>query len=251
VAEAQVREARAVLQRAERDLERTELRAPFQGRVREKSVDVGQFVNRGAPIAKLYAVDIAEVRLPLPDRELFFLDLNLGSRHAPNSNGDPGANDDGSHGDPGVEVLLRADFAGQERTWRGRIVRTEGEIDPRSRMVHVVARVEEPYAADPPLAVGLFVSAEIFGRNVESAYVLPRIAVQQRPEGDLVFVIDADDRLRFRPVKVLRTQQGEVVIGEGLAPGDRVSVSPMGAAVDGMRVRVVEDPTPASAETTP
>jgi RND family efflux transporter MFP subunit len=255
VGEAQVREARASLERAERDLDRTELRAPFQGRVREKSVDVGQFVNRGAPIAKLYAVDIAEVRLPVPDRELSFLDLDLGLRRAPNGT-PPNAPADGGSAikggeisgkgaetsEKGAEVLLHADFAGKQRTWHGRIVRTEGEIDPRSRMVHVVARVEEPYAADPPLAVGLFVSAEIFGRTVESAYVLPRAALQQRPEGDLVFVIDAYDRLRFRPVTVLRVQQGDVVIGEGLAPGERVSISPLGAAVDGMRVRVIEEP---------
>jgi RND family efflux transporter MFP subunit len=257
VAEAQVREARASLQRAERDLERTELRAPFQGRVREKSVDVGQFVNRGAPIAKLYAVDIAEVRLPVPDRELSFLNLDLGSRPGSAETASSAPEDDGTQSEngaeveKGAEVLLRADFAGKQRTWHGHIVRTEGEIDPRSRMVHVVARVEEPYAADPPLAVGLFVSAEIFGRDVESAYVLPRAAVQQRPEGDLVFVIDAYDRLRFRPVEVLRVQQGEVVIGEGLAPGERVSISPLGAAVDGMRVRVIEESAKDASEAIP
>jgi len=251
VAEAEVREARAGLERAERDLARTELRAPFQGRVREKSVDVGQFVNRGAPIATLYAVDFAEVRLPVPDRELSFLDLDLGAGPGSSGDGSTGSEGDGGPEEAGAEVVLRAEFAGEERTWHGRIVRTEGELDPRSRMVQVVARVAEPYSADPPLAVGLFVSAEILGRALESVYVLPQTALHRRPEGDLVYVIDADDRLRFRPVTVLRANGGEVVIGEGLAPGERVAVSSLGAAVDGMRVRVAATGAPVAVGANP
>ena len=231
VAEAQLREARSTLERAERDVERTELTAPYEGRVREESVDVGQFVNRGTPIAKLYAVDYAEVRLPVPDRELSYLDIELGSRRA-------GA---GESNGKGPEVRLHANFAGGEQTWNGRIVRTEGEIDPRSRMVNVVARVEDPYGAEPPLAVGLFVSAEILGRSLEAAIVLPRTALREDAAGQRVLVIDADDRIRFRPVEVLRAERDQVVIGAGLEPGERVCVSPLGAVVDGMQVRVVED----------
>lgn len=229
VAEAQLRQAQAELEQAQRDLERTELRAPFEGRVREKSIDVGQFVNRGSPIAKLYAVDYAEVRLPVPDRELSYLDLDL--RPGP----------DGDGGGPGPEVRLHAQFAGRQQTWSGRVVRTEGEIDPRSRMVNVVARVEKPYGADPPLAVGLFVSAEIVGRSVEDAYLLPRAALREDEQGSRVLVVDDSDQLRFRPVEVLRAERDQVVIGTGLAPGERVVVSPLGVAVDGMQVRVVED----------
>jgi len=234
VARAAQREAEARLTRARRDLERTELRAPFQGRVRSKDVDVGQFVNRGEAIATLYAVDWAEVRLPLPDRELRWLDLPLGYTDQADHDGPP--------------VILRAEFAGEPQQWRGRIVRTEGEIDPRSRMVHVVARVEDPYGHDDPearrvpLAVGLFVEAEILGRTLAGAYRLPR-AVLQGPSGDageVVHVIDAGDRLEIRPVEVLRTEREHVVIGDGLAPGERVSVSPMTAVVEGMAVRVPE-----------
>jgi RND family efflux transporter MFP subunit len=231
VAEAELRQARAELEQAQRDLERTELRAPFEGRVREKSVDVGQFVNRGSPIAKLYAVDYAEVRLPVPDRELSYLDLDLRPRSG--SDGDGAAT--------GPEVRLHAEFAGRQQTWSGQVVRTEGEIDPRSRMVNVVARVEQPYGADPPLAVGLFVSAEIVGRRVEDAYVLPRSALREDEQGRRVLVVDDSDQLRFRRVEVLRAERDQVVIGAGLAPGERVVVSPLGVVVDGMQVRVVED----------
>ncbi len=235
VAAAQLREAQAALERAGRDLARTELTAPYAGRVRQESVDAGQFVSRGAPIAKLYAVDYAEVRLPIPDRELAYLDLPLTYRGA-------SAETDGEV-PAGPEVLLRAEFAGRAHTWRGRIVRTEGEIDPKSRMVNAVARVEDPYGADaasgrPPLAVGLFVQAEIVGHRVEGVFALPRTALR---EGGRVLVVDDEDRLRFRDIEVLRAERERVVIGAGLAPGERVCVSPLGAVVDGMRVRVVEE----------
>jgi RND family efflux transporter MFP subunit len=231
VAEAGEREARARLARAERDLDRTELRAPYDGRVRRESVDLGQFVTRGSEIAKLYAVDYAEVRLPVPDRQLAFLDLSL----APRLDEEPLI---------GPLVELRAEFAGVEHTWTGRIVRTEGEIDPKSRMVNVVARVEDPYGRDDsaettPLAVGLFVDAEIQGRRVEDAFVLPRAALRDE---DRVLIVDDEARLRFRPVQVLRARRGEVVIGDGLEPGERVCISPLQAVVDGMRVRIFEEP---------
>lgn len=234
VTEAAVREAKARRVQAQRDLARTELRAPFRGRVRTKDVDVGQFVNRGAAIATLYAVDFAEVRLPLPDRELRWLDLPLGYS-------EPLAD--------GPEITLRAEFAGEPREWRGRVVRTEGEIDARSRMVHVVARVEDPYGRDDPearrapLAVGLFVEAEIEGRTLSGAFELPRAALHadRAGEGDRVHVVDAEGRLRVRPVEVLHTERETVVIGAGLAPGDRVSISALGAVVDGMPVRVADE----------
>ncbi len=233
VAAADLRDARAALDQAERDLARSEIRAPFTGRVREKRVDVGQFVNRGQTVARLYATDYAEVRLPVPDDELAFLDLPMLYE------GDPQADREG----PSVQLSAR--FAGQHHAWMGRVVRTEGEIDPRSRMVNVVARVESPYArvnGRPPLAVGLFVEAEILGRVEHGVFVLPRAALR---EGNRVHVVDDQDRLRLREVDVLRRERERVVIRSGLEAGDRVSISPLAAVADGMRVR------PVSAGTSP
>jgi RND family efflux transporter MFP subunit len=229
VAEAGLREARARLTRAELDLERTEIQAPYDGRVRVENVDIGRFVTRGVTVGTVYAVDYAEVRLPVPDRELSYLDLPLGFQA-------------GEQGE-GPAVRLAAEFAGRAHTWEGRVVRTEGEIDPRSRTVNVVARVEDPYGrsareAGVPLAVGLFVEAEIRGRAVPDAVVLPRAALR---EGDRVLVLDEESRLRFRAVDVLRVQGDQVVIGDGLREGERVCVSPLAAPVDGMSVRVLDD----------
>jgi RND family efflux transporter MFP subunit len=254
-AKAALREAEARLDRAERDLERTGLRAPYAGRVRTERVDVGQFVSRGVAIATLYAVDYAEVRLPIPDRELAYVDLPLAYRPGAGSEAEAGT----AAAENGSPVRLRAEFAGREHVWTGRIVRTEGEIDPKSRMVHAVARVEDPYAREagrerPPLAVGLFVEAEILGRSVDAAVMLPRAALRRDEagpgepsrDGHFVLVVSDESRLEFRPVEVLRRERERVVIGAGLAAGERVCVSPLRAPVDGMAVRVAGEATPES-----
>ena len=226
VAQAELREANATLKRAQRDLARTQVLAPYDGRVRSEQVDVGQFVNRGESVAKVYAVDFAEVRLPIPDEELAYLDLPL--------------TQSGGELENPVTVTLRARFAGKQNEWQGEIVRTEGELDPRTRMVHVVARVAAPYAPHdgrPPLAVGLFVEAEILGSQVEDVVVLPRSALRGASR---VLVVDADDRLRFRDVEVLRVVRDQVFVRSGLARGERVCVSALEIALEGMRVRVNE-----------
>lgn len=126
-------DARAGLEQARRDLERSQIRAPFDGRVRDEHVDIGQFVTRGNVLGRLYATDYAEIRLPIPDHEIAFLDLPDPRIATPETLRE------------GPEVILRAVFAGRPFEWRGRIVRTEAEIDAKSRMMNVVARVDDPY----------------------------------------------------------------------------------------------------------
>ncbi|UCE85943.1 MAG: efflux RND transporter periplasmic adaptor subunit [Deltaproteobacteria bacterium] len=230
VASAAVREARAQLRQAERDLARTEIGAPYAGRVRDERVDVGQFVSRGMPVATVYAVDAAEIRLPISDDQLAFVDLPTVYRGEPRDQ-------------PGPAAVLRAEFAGREHVWTGQIVRTEGEIDPRSRVVHVIAQVEDPYGRSedgerPPLAVGLFVEAEIEGREVEDVVVLPRAALRN---GSHVLVVDPDDRLRIRAVDVLRVNREAAILRSGVRAGERICLSPLDAVVDGMKVRTVDE----------
>ncbi len=230
-AEAALREASVRVSRAEHDLARTEIVAPYAGRTREKGVDVGQYVRRGDEIAQIYAIAYAEVPLPLSDRELAFLDLAHPFRGA--VEGDL---------EDGPRVTLRAEFAGVPSEWTGRIVRTSAEIDARSRTVTVVARVDDPYGRSPggpamPLPVGLFVEARIEGREIPDTIVLPTTALH---EGDVVYVVDEEDRIRFQPVDVLRHLREEVVLGGGVVAHARVVTSPLRGAVDGMRVRPVE-----------
>lgn len=246
VSAAVLREARSRLGQARRDLDRTELRAPYSGRIRRERVDPGQFVSRGESLADLYAVDFAEVRLPIPDRELGFMDLPLGYRRVDLSEGVLVESED-VEASPALpappRVRLRADFAGEEQEWWGELVRTEGEIDPKTRMVTVVARVEDPYGRlgdrrGPPLAVGLFVDAMIEGTELADAIVLPRSALQQ---GNRVFVLDDQDRIRFQPIEIARSERDRVIVRSGIEPADRVSVTPMPWALEGMQVIPVKD----------
>jgi RND family efflux transporter MFP subunit len=220
--------AQATLEQAELNLQRTVVRAPFAGRVRQKQVGLGQFVSPGQPLGQIYAVDYAEVRLPVPDGQLAYLDLPFAFR------GDSKPSD-------GPDVELSASFGGSLHTWRGRIVRTAGEIDASSRMLPLVARVDDPYARGddpgrPPLAVGLFVQARIDGRDQPGVVVLPREALRG---GDRVLVLDGKN-LQYRPVEVLRRVGDEVYVGKGLRAGEKVCVSPLEVAVDGMEVRVAQ-----------
>jgi RND family efflux transporter MFP subunit len=224
VATANLREARVALEQAERDLARTEIAAPFTGRVREERVDVGQFLNRGQSFASIYATDFVEVRLPIADAQLAHLELPIWQ---------PGSIPE----EELPEVVLSTRFAGEERSWRGRVVRTEGEIDAKSRLVHVVARVSNDAGEGTlPLPVGLFVQARIEGRTVQDVIVIPRRALQNPGQ---VFVIDDEDHLRFRTVELLRIESDEALVRSGLTDGERVCISPIQAPVDGMRVRPV------------
>ncbi|MCP3984299.1 MAG: efflux RND transporter periplasmic adaptor subunit [bacterium] len=235
VSAAALDEAELALRQARRDLDRTEIRAPFDGRVRIEHVDVGQFLSRGQSVATLYATDYVEIRLPIPDSELAYLDLPLFA---------------GATLAEGPTVTLRAHFAGSSHTWRGRIVRTEGEIDPKSRMVHAVARVEDPYATSEggaplagvsdggaPLAVGLFVEAEIEGPIAENVLRVPRGALRDR---NYLLVVGADDRLQKLEVELLRLERDDALVRATLPPGGRVCVSQVAMFVPGMKV----DPQP-------
>ena len=230
-ADAELRAATVRVSRAEHDLERTELVAPYAGRTRTKGVDVGEFVRRADEVAQLYSIAFAEVPLPLSDRELAFLDLPH-----------PFRNSTGSDYADGPKVTLLADFAGVPSEWTGRIVRTSAEIDARSRTITVVARVDDPYGRSPsgpdiPLPVGLFVEARIEGREIPGAVVLPTAALH---DGDVVYVVDEESRIQFRRVVVLRNRREEAVLGGGVESAVRVVTSPLRGAVDGMRVRAVE-----------
>ena len=227
-ARASVAAAEAGVERATRDLQRAEIVAPYAGRVRTKNVDIGQYVRVGDAIATVYAVDVAEIRLPLPDDELAYLDLPLSYRGVERQ------------AQPGV--TLRATFAGETHTWNGRIVRTESEIDSVSRMVHAVAEVGDPYAPGPnpnrpPLAVGMYVEAEIGGRTARDVAVLPRQALRGR---DRMLVVTPGDRLSFRTVDVLRTSTESVIVSAGLQAGELVVISPLDTPTDGMRVQLAD-----------
>lgn len=230
IARASLREAQARVARAERDLERTRLVAPYDGRVRTERIDAGQFVNRGESIATLYSIDFAEVRLPVRDEDLAFLPLSL-------------ARTDSSETTM-PRVVLRAAFAGTKREWLASVVRTEGELDPETRMVNLIAQVARPYdqpGDTPPLTVGLFVEAEIIGHTFDDIIAVPRSALQA---GDRLYVVGTDGRLAFRDVDVLRVTGETAYLRGGVVAGETICLSILTSAIEGQRVRPVAASAP-------
>ena len=222
VAEASLQDATANFNQAEQDLARTQIRAPFAGLVRSENVDIGQFVSRGSPIATIYAGNQAEVRLPIADRQLAFLNIPVSIRGEIPQEFQP-------------EVTLTAQYAGQTLEWKGNIVRSEAEIDVSSRMVQLVARVESN--SNPvPLTIGLFVTAEIQGLAANNIVVLPREALRNNNQ---VLVVDEDNKLRFRKISMLRLYQDDLLIKGGLNVGERVCISPIQTVIEGMIVNPV------------
>jgi len=210
---------RANLRKALLNLERTRLKAPFEGRVSQENVDVGQYVSVGQPLASLFSTEAAEIIVPLEDAALFWF-------HVPGFT--PGTG-------PGAAVRVSARIAGRVLTWPGRVVRAEGRLDERTRMVNVVIRVDKPYAAMPPLAAGLFATVQIQGRTLQNAALIPRAALR---ENSRVWVVESDGRLKFRRVKVARVENQRALISSGLNNGELVVVSSLNVVSDGMQVRV-------------
>ena len=218
-AQAKLEAEQANLKKARLNLKRTELRAPFNGRVSQEAVGVGQYVNAGQGLATLYATDATEIVLPLEEADLAWF-------HVPGF----------TQGDrPGAGATVRARLAGQDLSWEGRVVRTEGKLDERTRMINVVVQVEKPYARKPPLAIGLFVTVEIRGAVLADTTQIPRQALRQ---DDVVWVVNGG-RLRFHRVEVARRDGDKVLIKSGLRDGDKVAVSTLKAPTDNMAVRAV------------
>ena len=217
--------AEADLEKASEDLERTVIRAPYDGMVREKRADVGQFVNPGTALAVTFATDYAEVRLPLPQKDLRYLDLPAPGAAAP------------------LPVSLTADIAGASHAWEGRVVRSEGVFDTDSRVLHVVAQIDDPYRTAPgaggePLRIGTFVTATIAGRPGGELFVVPRHSLQR---GRTLWLVADDMTIGPRDVAVVRADEEFAYVAGGLAEGDRYTIVPPERALPGTRVRLVPD----------
>ena len=225
-AEAMLLSAKADLRKTRLDLERTEIRVPFYGRVRERHVGIGQFVTAGTVVARVFSIDIAEVRLPLTDSQLVELKLPLGYMAE----------------DPltAPRVNFRAALGDREFFWQGHIVRIDAAVNKDTRLIYATAEVIDPYGLGAtegmPMAVGMFVSAEIEGVEEQAAYVMPRLALRNE---DKVYVINAENHLQIRTVKVLSTSEDQVMVTSGVSQGEHVVTSTLPNALDGMDVEPV------------
>ncbi|MFT6919177.1 MAG: RND family efflux transporter MFP subunit [Cognaticolwellia sp.] len=217
---ARVKSAQAFILRAKRNLERTEIRAPYDAMIDSRNVGLGSFVGTGSMIGKLLGTAIAEVRLPVADNQLEFL-IAQGKD---------------------ASVNLTGTFAGRKTLWAAKIVRSEGVIDSKSRMSYLVAEIFDPYALrdnnqKTPLRFGAYVKAKILGEAIAKAASVPRYLV----ENSRVALLDSESRLHYSAVKIVRQDGQNVIISGGLVDGDQLIVSALDYPVDGMKLALITD----------
>ncbi len=222
--------AEARLENALLNLERTRITAPYAGRILSKNVDIGQFVNAGSALAEIYAVDYAEIRLPLSELELGYIDIPESYR------------DEASGTSDLPSVFLTTTIGKSEIEWEGRLVRAEGAFDVQSRQLFFVAQVDDPYGkredGRPPLKVGSFVQARIEGKVLEDVIILPRKLYRKN---EYVVVIDEEGVLHRKSIEVEWSDSENLIIRSGLKEGDRVCLTPLSFPSEGMRVAVVSE----------
>lgn len=235
-AAASLEAAKAALAEAELQLSRTALYAPFNGRVTQRHIDPGEFVGAGTRLGEVYATDVMDVRLPLTHQDLRQAGLSLGYA--------------ASKQDAGVPVTLSADVAGRFSQWKGHIVRTDSRFDTQTRVLFAYVEVRDPFGAGSdegtPLAPGLFVDAEISGKQLSDIVTIPRSAL--RGEGQ-VYIAKADNTLEIKPVSVLSTNRQNAILSRGLEPGTAVITSPIRGVADGMKIEPVTTQAAASEDT--
>jgi len=225
-AEANVQSAEADLKKAEQKLARTIIRSPYKGMVKAKNVDIGQFVSMGTPLGEVFAIDYAEVRLPLTDSELAFIELPKWGEKSESSS---------------TKVSIRANYAGNQVEWKGSVVRMEGTVDSQSRVHYIVARIPDPYGVIntsedySPLKVGTFVTASIQGNSQEGLIKLPRNVFRDLSK---VLVSDDNNQLYIRDLDIVRAESENVYVKAGLQLGDRIVTTSMPSPVQGTKVRI-------------
>ena len=217
--------AKAQLRDAELALERTAVRSPFDGRVRELNANIGQFVGAGTPLGTIFSADAVLIELPLTDAELGRLGLSLAFEETNDL--------------PGPKVTFSAEVAGQQRVWGGRVTRTAAAVDPRTRLISAIAEVRDPYgkaaeASGMPLAPGLFVNASIEGLEIDRVIRIPRQGLRGLDE---VYVgKPATGTLEVRQVQVIDSRPGGAFLTSGLEPGEYVITSPMQSVNNGQNI---------------
>ncbi len=224
-ARANVQAAEAELQKAERDLERTHIKVPYDGLVRIKKADIGQYVAPGTPLGVTFDIDTAEIRLPLSASDVSYLDL-------------PSATDPADKAR--LQVTLTSGNGGPDVHWQAEIIRTEGVIDEKSRVTYAVAQVVDPYGVlgqsrQAELKVGTFVRAEIQGLRANNVFKLPRSVLRS---DNTVLVADAERKLAIRQVNVLRAEPRSVYIHDGIMEDDMVITTTLDVAIAGTQLAI-------------
>ena len=223
-ARARVISAESTLQKAELQLERTQIVAPFAGRILRHYADLGQVVSNNSPLADIYATDSVEIRLPIRNRDLGFIDLPETYRYK-------------AVAEPVKGVVIRSQLVGDDQ-WEASLVRTEGAIDETARQLHVIAQIDDPFSVKheghTPPKIGQYVTAELEGKLLSNVVVIPNSTIYQ---GSYVYVV-IDDVLQRKDIEIAWQNDVDAIILSGLAAGDQLVTTSLGQVTSGIRVSV-------------
>lgn len=222
-AKSTVSAAEAARDQARLNVNRTKISAPFSGRIQNKLVDVGQYVTPGTIIAEVYSTEAVLIRLPLTDAQVAKVALPLTATNETTQFPD---------------VVISTVYGGKPYSWQGRIVRTEASLDLKSRVTYAVAEIQQPYSPSqeqfrPPLAVGMYVSAEILGVEMENLVKVPRKVIHKENQ---ITLVDEQDEIRFKTIEIVQNSGSEAIV-TGLSRGDRVLLTRVPYMVSGLKVK--------------
>ena len=226
-ARAALASADAAVEQARINIERTEIRAPFNSRVRSENIDIGQYVTRGSSVAVLSGTDTSEINVPITADDLRWLNIPA---QGENRNGPP--------------AVVSVNTGGETYKWEGRVTRSTGEVDPKSRMIRLIVEINDPYGLKekketvlPALPEGSFVDVRIKGNMLKDVFVIPRAALR---DNSTVWVMDSEKKLRIKKVTPLRMEKYEAIIADGIDAGDMIIKTNISGAANGMKLRQVE-----------
>lgn len=213
--QASLRSAQAALARAKRNLERTTIIAPYDALINKRMVDLGQFVGTGSNLGVVSSYNVGEIRLPMSDADYNLLGQDI----------------------LGASVTLTRKESNHTKQWQAKVVRDEGVIDETSRMVYLVAQVNNPYEQEHKLKFGTFINASIASKQENQLVVLPSYLYK---EGKIA-TVDNENILHINNVELFRRDKNNVYISSGLDAGQQVALTKIEHLYEGMKVRLTTD----------
>ncbi len=217
--------ARAGLRQAEINLRRTTITAPFNCRVQNEQAAIGQYLPANSQAATVIGTDYAEAVVPVPLPDLSW--LRLPSRWAQRKRGSR------------AEIQIKD--GGRLISWPGRLVRSLSTAEQTGSMLRLIVEIPDPFnllspqTHRPPLAIGMFADIIFQGRTAVGVYPIPVAALR---DNNTVWLMDNEDKLRVTPVKISRRNRNEVLISQGLRENERLIITNLAGAVDGMPLRL-------------
>ena len=220
-AKAALEVAKAQVDSAEKKLNKTEISAPYTGRIQNINIDLGSTILPGQPVGSMYTSNEIEVTLSVKDSDLEFLDIPMDGRKL--------------NSDQKSLVVIKSLYKGKMQKWEGNLERVDGVIDPMTRMIKLIANFKNNFIEDsqPILPIGLFVEAEISGKTLMDVFIVPNTALTPNSE---LLVINKDNKLEIRKVNIITKTKDYILVKEGMMPGERIVVSKLSIATNGMLV---------------